>query len=78
VYLRVYQDGKEAKMFLSNYYRFYNSERLYQAHHYRTPAEVFTCALTSVATFAGKMVESLSSNTLRTAEPNLNITPILS
>jgi len=42
VCLRAYQDGKEARVGLGDYFRFYNAERPHQALGYRTPAEVFT------------------------------------
>ena len=76
VYLKAYQDGKEAKVGISNYFRFYNTERPHQALGYRTPAEVFNT--TTVELTSGVMVESLTLDTLRIAGPNLNIAPILS
>jgi len=41
VYLKAYQDGRDARIGLGNYFRFYNAERLHQALGYLTPAEVF-------------------------------------
>jgi len=41
VYLKAYQDGKEARAGIGNYFRFYNTQRPHQALGYRTPAEVF-------------------------------------
>ena len=41
VYLKAYQDGREARAGIGSYFRFYNSERPHQALGYRTPAEVF-------------------------------------
>jgi len=76
VYLKAYQNGREARIGLGNYLRFYDTERPHQALGYRTPAEVFTSM--TVEDTNGGMVESLTLVTLRTAEPNLNITPILS
>ena len=78
VYLKAYQNGKEAKISLGNYFRFYNTERPHQALGYRTPAEVFTPIPTPVATMKGDMIESLTSNPLWTAGLNLNIAPLLS
>ena len=79
VYLRAYQDGREARISLGNYFRFYNSERPHQALGYRTPAEVFAPnPTTSVAITKGSMVESLASDPLRTVGLNLNIAPLLS
>ncbi len=76
VYLKAYQDGREARIWLGNYFRFYNTERPHQALGYRTPAEVFNS--TMVESTNGGMVESLASDPLRTAVPNLNLAPILS
>jgi len=76
VYLKAYQNGREARIGLGNYFRFYDADRPHQALGYRTPAEVFTSM--TVEDTNGGMVESLTLVTLRTAEPNLNIAPILS
>jgi putative transposase len=76
VYLKAYQDGREARISLGNYFRFYNVERPHQTHGYRTPAEVY--CTTTVEPTNGGMVESLTPNPLRIAGPNLNIVSILS
>jgi len=76
VYLKAYQDGREARIGLGNYFRFYNTERPHQSHSYRTPAEVFTS--TPVESTSTDMVESLTSDPLGIVGPNLNIVPILS
>jgi putative transposase len=76
VYLKAYQDGRDARISLGNYFRFYNTERPHQALGYRTPAEVFNSI--PVEATNGGMVESLTSDPLRIAEPTLNIAPILS
>ena len=80
VYLKAYQNGREARVGIGNYFRFYNAERPHQALGYRTPAEVFSSSL--VEATHGGMVKSLrpttSTETLRIAGPNLNIAPILS
>jgi len=76
VYLKAYQDGREARISLGNYFRFYNTERPHQTHGYRTPAEVYTS--TPVEDNSKGMVESLTLDPLRIAGPNLNIAPILS
>jgi putative transposase len=76
VYLKAYQDGKDARAGIGNYFRFYNTERPHQALGYRTPAEVFN-SIPVEATSRG-MVESLTPAPLRIAGPNLNIAPILS
>ena len=76
VYLKAYQDGRDARISLGNYFRFYNAERPHQALGYRTPAEVFTSV--TVESAYGGMLESLTPDPLRIAEPNLNIASILS
>ena len=76
VYLKAYQDGRDARIGLGNYFSFYNTERPHQALGYRTPAEVFNSI--PVEATHGDVVESLTQDTLRTAVPNLNIAPILS
>ena len=76
VYLKAYQDGREARIGLGNYFRFYNTERPHQALGYRTPAEVYS--VIQVAPTNGGVVESLTSDSLGIAGPNLNIAPILS
>ena len=76
VYLKAYQDGRDARIGLGNYFRFYNTERPHQALGYRTPAEVFTSI--PVEDNSKGMVESLTPDPLRIAGPNLNIAPILS
>ena len=76
VYLKAYQDGKEARFGLGNYFRFFNSERPHQALAYRTPYEVFN--LTPVGLANKGMLESLTPDPLRIAGPSLNFIPILS
>ena len=76
VYLKAYQDGREARISLGNYFRFYNVERPHQTHGYRTPAEVYF--IIQVESTNGGMVKSLTSDPLRIAEPDLNIASILS
>ncbi len=76
VYLQAYQDGRDSRASLGNYFRFYNTERPHQALEYRTPAEVFTS--TPVEAAKTGMVESLAPDPLRIAGPTLNIAPILS
>jgi len=76
VYLKAYQDGREARIGLDNYFRFYNTERPHQTHGYRTPAEVYS--VIPVEATNGGMVESLPPDPLRIAGPNLNIASILS
>ncbi len=76
VYLKAYQDSRDARVGLGNYFRFYNAERPHQTLGYRTPAEVFNTTLVEATN--GVMVESLSPDPLRIAGPNLNIAPSLS
>lgn len=78
VYLKAYQDGREARISLKEYIHFYNIERLHQALGYRTPQEVFALNPIQVATMTGGMVESLASNLSRKVGPHLNFVPLLS
>ncbi len=41
IFLHEYENGKELHAGLSEYFRFYNEERLHQSLHYHTPKEVF-------------------------------------
>ncbi len=75
VYLKAYQDRREARAGLGRYFRFYDTERPHQALGYRTPAEIFTNPMESLC---GGVIESLASSTPGTAEPDLNLAPILS
>jgi putative transposase len=65
VYLKAYQNGRDARISLGNYFRFYNTERPHQSHGFRTPAEVY--CTTTVEPINGCMVESLTSDPLRIA-----------
>ena len=76
VYLKAYEDGREARVSLGNYFRFYNTERPHQALDYLTPAELFNTI--TVEPIAGGMIESLTPDPLTTAESALNIAPTLS
>jgi len=76
VYLKAYQDAREARIGLGNYFRFYNTERPHQTHGYRTPAEVYSVTL--LEPISTSMVESLTPDPLRIVEPDLNIASILS
>jgi putative transposase len=55
VYLKAYQDGKDARYSLDRYSRFYNTQRPHQSLDYRTPAEVYCSELT---TTNGGMLQS--------------------
>ena len=48
VYLKAYANGREARISLGDYFRFYNTERPHQTLSYRTPAEVYAKAMESV------------------------------
>ena len=81
VYLKAYRNAREARLGISEYFRFYNTERLHQALGYQTPAEVFMSS--SVAAPHGELIESLRSDTLtmepeKAAEPSLNSASTLS
>jgi len=74
VYLKAYQDGREARAGIGSYFRFYNSERPHQALGYRTPAEVFLSA--PVEAKDKSLVESVRQDipiagSLRKADPIL-------
>jgi putative transposase len=72
VYLKAYQDGRDARTSLEDYFRFYNTERPHQALGYRTPAEVFFTAMESKPT---GVIESLAT---REAGPELSLVSLLS
>lgn len=74
VYLKAYQDGRDARVEIREYFRFYNAERPHQALGYRTPAEVFMSRL--VEATHGNLVESLKPDTL-TTEPQGAVGPSL-
>jgi putative transposase len=76
VYLKAYQDGRDARAGLSNYFSFYNAERPHQTLDYKTPAEVFVS--TPVEATNGGMVESLTPDPLGISGPTLNNAPVLS
>jgi putative transposase len=76
VYLKAYRDGREARIGIGNYFRFYNAERPHQILGYHTPAEVFFG--NSIETTERGMVESSTIDLRTTAELSLNTTPILS
>ena len=78
VYLKAYQDAREARIGLGNYFCFYNTQRPHQALGYRTPAEVFNPTPILVVNEKGGMVESLALAPPRIAGPDLNLAPILS
>ena len=75
VYLKAYEDGRQARISLGAYFRFYNTSRPHQSLGYRTPAEVYSYAVENNCT---NMVESLVTNIVGMAGRSLNQAPILS
>jgi len=53
VYLNDYQTVKEAKERLTQYFHFYNTERLHQSLGYKTPGEIYFQRTASTTTKAG-------------------------
>jgi putative transposase len=76
VYLKVYQNGKDARIGISDYFRFYNTARPHQALSYRKPWDVFT--LTPFEDTEDGIIESLTPGTVDTAGHYLNLVPLLS
>lgn len=75
VYLKAYADGREARISLGKYFRFYNTIRPHQALGYRTPAEVYTAIVENTIP---NVVESILTNTVEMAGLSLNKAIILS
>jgi len=73
--LKAYDDARDARVNLGKYFQFYNNQRPHQSLGYRTPAEVNGIP---AAIMKEGVVESLTSGQLIGAEPDLNITPVLS
>ena len=76
VYLKAYQDGKDARIGIGDYFRFYNTQRPHQALGYRTPAELYTTI--PFEDTEGGVLESLTLGTIKTAGHYLNLAPLLS
>jgi hypothetical protein len=72
VYLKAYQDGREAKAALADYSRFYNNQRPHQGLGYRTPAAAYNSS--RLATDPASLI--VSKGALRTAEPHLILAPV--
>ena len=70
------QDGRNARVAIAEYLRFYNTQRPHQALECRTPAEVFTSCT------EGDVVQSrtalTSTEESKTAGPNLSFAFVLS
>lgn len=76
VYLKAYQNGKDARTGISEYFRFYNNARPHQALGYRTPGEVFN-SIPFEEPEKG-VIESLTTSTTNAAGLYLNLAPLLS
>jgi len=76
VYLKAYQNGKDARIGISDYFRFYNTARPHQALGYRTPGDVFT-SIPFEKPETG-VIESLTPGTTNAAGHYLNLAPLLS
>jgi putative transposase len=76
VYLKAYQDAREARAEIGRYIHFYNTERPHQALEYRTPAQVYYAE--AVAVIKERVLESETSrvpvfNSVRIAGHHLNL-----
>jgi putative transposase len=76
VYLKAYQNGKDARIGISDYFRFYNTARPHQALGYRTPGDVFT-SIPFEEPEKG-VIESLTTSIIDAAGHYLNLAPLLS
>jgi putative transposase len=76
VYLKAYQNGKDARIGISEYFRFCNNARPHQALGYRTPGEVFN-SIPFEEPEKG-VIESLTKSTTNAAGLYLNLVPLLS
>ena len=76
VYLKAYQNGKDARIGISAYFYFYNTARPHQALGYRTPGAVFTSIPFEELEIG--VIESLTQGTIDTAGHYLKLAPSLS
>ena len=76
VYLKAYQNGKDARIGIGDYFRFYNTARPHQALGYRTPGDIFT-SIPFDEPEKG-VIESLTTSTTNAAGHYLNLAPLLS
>jgi len=76
VYLKAYQNGKDARIGISEYFRFYNNARPHQALGYRTPGDVFTSI--PFEELEKDVIECLPQGPIDTAGHYLNLAPLLS
>ena len=75
VYLKAYEDGREARISLGEYIHFYNTTRPHQSLGYLTPAEVYTEAVENACS---NVVELPVANTVGMAGLYLSQATILS
>jgi putative transposase len=75
VYLKAYEDGREARISLGEYFHFYNTNRPHQSLGYRTPEEVYAGAMENTCK---NVVKSMVPNTVGMAGFSLNKAPNLS
>jgi len=75
VYLKAYDDGREARISLGEYFHFYNTTRPHQSLGYLTPAEVYAGAVENTC---NNVVESSGANTVGMVELSLGKGSILS
>ena len=75
VYLKAYQDGREARIELGKYFHFYNTERPHQSLGYRTPAEEHytrNLELINEDVLKSRKQSTYTGHPLRLAGPYLN------
>jgi putative transposase len=75
VYLKAYEDGREARISLGEYLHFYNTARPHQSLRYLTPGEVYAGAVENTC---NNVVKSSVTNTVGMAGLYLSQAPILS
>ena len=75
VYLKAYEDGREARISLGEYFHFYNTTRPHQSLGYLTPWEVYAEAVENACS---NVVESLVPNTVGMAGLYLSQATVLS
>ncbi len=80
VYLKAYQDGRDARVGVGEYLRFYNTQRPHQALDYRTPAEVYLSGVKEVPqeNLVGSGEQPLSAEETKAAGPDLSLASTLS
>jgi putative transposase len=76
VYLKAYQNGKDARIGIGDYFRFYNTARPHQTLGYRTPGDVYTSIPFEEP--ENGVVESLTTSTTDAAGLYLSLVPLLS